>query len=275
MACLGPFDFESVLPSILNSATLDKLLYRQTAVDSCNRLCANEVLPHARHYTSKLLGEDKQMELVDYSYQGFYARFESPSKSVGSLLMGPDNIVGDDYEVFFKTESSQTEAWLKNKFGAEVGFFDIETTRKLQLANGKNQKIRALLSFVAYSDEPDPGCYWGQMAIFCYNPAYANEMDAFIDRCAEKLGEGVRPNIDLGRQAIEKIFSESNWLPSETVPLPKKKTGSAVLKDHRSISEKMIEQGRSRNIGCYIISWAFIALIVVGVLYGIHLLGVF
>ena len=215
------------------------------------------------------------MELGDYSYDGFYARFDTPSKNVGSLLMGPDNIVGDDFEVYFKTDDGKVIAWVKNKFGAEIGFFDVDASRKLQLANARNQTIRALLSFVAYSDEPDPGCYWGQMALFCFNPAYADEMNAFVDRCSAKLSEGVRPNIDLGQQAVEKIFTVKNWIPSETVPLPAKKTGSAVLKDHQSVSEKMIEQGRSRNIGCYIVSWAFIILVIAGLVYGLHVLGLF
>ena len=215
------------------------------------------------------------MELVDYSYRGFYARFDTVSKTTGSLLMGPDNIVGDDFEVFFKTDSGFVVAWLKNKFGVEVGYFDTDTSRKLQLANGRDQTIRALLAFVAYSDEPDPGCYWGQMALFCFNPAYASEMNAFIDRCALKLGEGIRPNIDFGKQGVEKIFSESEWVPSETVSLPKKEIGFAVLKDHRSISEKMIEQGRARNIGCYVVSWAFIILVVAGIAYALHCAGLF
>ena len=215
------------------------------------------------------------MELVDNSYQGFYARFDTPNKATGSLLMGPDNIVGNDYEVFFKTEGGKVTAWVKNKFDKEMGSFDADASRKLQLANARNQTIRALLSFVAYSDEPDPGMYWGQMAIFCFNPAYAEEMNAFINRCGTKLAEGIRPKIDLGSSAIEMIFTEPDWLPTETVPLPDKKIGMAVLKDRQSISEKMIEQGRQRNKGCYVVSWVFIIIVVAAVVYGLHVAGLF
>lgn len=212
---------------------------------------------------------------MDYSYEGFYARFESATKSDGSLLMGPDNIVGDDYEVVFKTEEGRVVAWLNNKFGAEVGFLDANASRKLQLAAARDQKIRALLSFVAYSDTPEPGLYWGQVALFCFNPAYAKEMDAFVDRVAKKIGEGIRPNINLGESAVAKIFEEEDWVPSDTVALPKKESGMAILKDHQSMSEKMIEQGRAGNKGCYAISWIFIALLVVAALYGLHVLGLF
>ncbi len=212
---------------------------------------------------------------MDYSYDGFYAHFETPSKKEGSLLMGPDNLVGDDYQIFFKNEGDRPVAWVKNKFDAEIGFFDVDASRKIQLAFARDQKVRALLSFVAYSDTPDPGLYWGEMAVFCYNPAYAAEMDAFIDRVSKKMIEGIRPNIDLGSQAVSKIFEEKDWVPTDTVPLPTKKTGMAVLKDHQSMSEKMIEQGRARNRGCYVVSWLFIALVVVAIVYGLHVIGLF
>ena len=189
--------------------------------------------------------------------------------------MGADNIVGDDYEIVFKTEGDATVAWAKNRFGAEVGFFGTDASRKLQLAAARGQTIRAVLTFVAFSDMPEPGNYWGQMALFCFNPAYAAEMNAFVDRCAAKLADGVRPNIDLGSQAVQKIFTEPDWLPSDTVPLPKKESGTAVLKDHQTMSEKAINQGRAGNKGCYAVSWAFIIIVVLAVAYFIaHMLGV-
>ena len=215
------------------------------------------------------------MELIDRSYEGFYARFDPPSQKEGVLLMGADNIVGSDYEIIFKTENGINIAWAKNRFGAEVGSFDINTSRKLQIAKGRGQTIRALLAFVGFADTPEPGHYWGQTALFCYNPAYAEQMDAFVDRVAAKIAEGVRPVIDLGSSGVSKIFEEADWVPNDTIPLPEKKIGSAVLKDHQSMSEKMIEQGRAGNKGCYAISWIFIALVVVAILFGLHSIGLF
>lgn len=203
---------------------------------------------------------------MEQVYEGFYARFETESKAQGSLLMGPDHIVGDDYEVYFKTnEEGRVVACIRNKFGAESGFFDVDTSRKLQLANAREQTIRAILSYVAYSDEPDPGLYWGQMAVFCFSPRYADEMNAFIDRVAAKIGDGTRPAIDLGSQAVSKLLEDPTWMPNETMPLPQKEVGSAVLKDHQTMSEKMIEQGRAGNKGCYAVSILFIVVVVVAI----------
>ena len=103
------------------------------------------------------------------------------------------------------------------------------------------------------------------MAIFCFNPRYADEMNAFIGRVADKIGDGVRPAIDLGSQAVAKLLDDKDWMPSDTMPLPQKKVGMAVLKDHRTMSEKMIEQGRAGNKGCYFISIVFIVVVVVAV----------
>ena len=204
---------------------------------------------------------------MDQSYEGFYAEYDTPSKKVGSMLMGADSLVGDDLKVDFRTEDGRVVAWLLNKFDAEVGFLDADGSRKLQLANARGQKIRVLLSFVAYSDTPEPGHYWGEVAVICFNPAYAEEMDAFADRVGARMADGVRPAVNLGSSAVQKIFDEKDWVPTDTVPLPKKEKGMAVLKDRQSMSEKMIEQGRARNKGCYAVSWAFIVVIVIVIIY--------
>ena len=39
---------------------------------------------------------------MNQSYEGFYGRFETPSKAVGSMLMGADSLVGDDFKVEFR-----------------------------------------------------------------------------------------------------------------------------------------------------------------------------
>lgn len=207
---------------------------------------------------------------MDQSYEGFYARFESPSKKTGSMLLGADSLVGDDLRVEFRNENGRTVAWLLNKFDAEVGFLDADGSRRLQLANARGFTVRALLSFVAYSDEPDPGVYWGEAAFICFNPAYFNEMNAFADRVASRMADGVRPDVNLGSGAVRKIIDEPGWVPSDSVPFPKKERGTAILKDHRSLSEKAIEQGRARNKGCYAISWAFIVVVVAAVAFGVY-----
>ena len=81
---------------------------------------------------------------MDQSYEGFYAHYDTPTKKVGASLMGADTLVGDDLKVDFRTEEGRVTAWLLNKFDAEVGFLDVDGSRKLQLANARGQKIAPL-----------------------------------------------------------------------------------------------------------------------------------
>lgn len=212
---------------------------------------------------------------MEQLYEAFYARFDTPSKKVGALMMGADDLVGNAYTVSMKVEDGVMVAWIANKFGAERGFFDRETSERIQLALAKGWEVRALLSFVAYSDVPEPGVYWGEMAVFCFSPSIQDKASAFIDRIATRLGEGVRPKINLGQSSVQKMLSNPDFMPKDTVALPKKEIGTAIIKDHLSMSDKMVEQGRARNKGCYVVSWIFIIAVAALVIYiALRVMGV-
>lgn len=182
-------------------------------------------------------------------------------------MMGADDLVGNAYSISMEVQDGRMVAWISNKFGAKRAFLDEEASQKIQLAQARGQEVRALLSFVAYTDAPEPGFYWGEVAVFCFDPSVSQPVEAFIKQIGERLAEGVRPRIDLGSEAIRKMLDDPNWMPSETVPLPKKEVGMAILKQHQSLGDKMVEQGRARNKGCYVVSWLFILVIVAFLVY--------
>ena len=62
---------------------------------------------------------------------GTYYTFNTASKKDASLLLGADNLVGDIYNIVFKKEDNTTIAWLLNRFGQEIAFFDQDISRKL------------------------------------------------------------------------------------------------------------------------------------------------
>ena len=209
-------------------------------------------------------------------YFGVYQAFETTSKNEGAALLSADNLVGDVYEVSIELEEDTHRAWLVNRFNHRVGFFDPSFSRNLSIYKARGFEIKALLSYVAYSDAPEPGRYWGEMAVICYNPTYQEAFSPFIDNISKKLSDGIRPRIDLGRDAIQKVIeSNGSWVPDQTVSLPKKKKGTAILTDKRSAKDKMIEEGRKGNKGCYIVSWAFIIALIALVLFGLKSCGFF
>ena len=92
----------------------------------------------------------------------------------------------------------------------------------------------------------------------------------------DSMMDGIRPEVELGEQGYAKVVeSKGTWKPTKTVSLPSKQAGVAILKTRRSVSEKMIEQGRKGNKGCYILSWVFLLALIAGVIFGLRSCGVF
>lgn len=214
--------------------------------------------------------------MADIPYFGTYARFDTASKKDAAVLLGADNLVGDVFDIEFVTEDGVRTAWMKNRFGAMVGFFEPGTSRDLSLCEARGFRMQALLSFIAYSESPEPGEYWGEAAIICYDPKDAEAFECFTGNIAARMMDGIRPEVDLGEQGYAKVVeSKGTWKPTKTVSLPSKQAGVAILKTRRSVSEKMIEQGRKGNKGCYILSWAFLLALIAGVIFGLRSCGVF
>lgn len=209
-------------------------------------------------------------------YFGTYQTFETVSKKDAALLLGADNLVGDLYEIEIELTGDTHKAWLVNRFEQRIGFFNPDFSRKLSISKARGLNMKAVLSFVAFTDSPEPGFYWGEMAVICYNPVHDDAFNKFISNIAKRMSDSNRPRIDFGTEGVDKITSsKGDWIPEQTTPMPKIKKGTALIKSKRSLSEKMIEQGRAGNKGCYLVSWAFLLGIVAAIIFGLKSCGVF
>lgn len=203
------------------------------------------------------------------NYFGEYTEFEVTSKGDSGTLLGADNMVGDVYSIVLEMNDGVYKAWLESRFSQRVGYLDASMSRRLGLMAADGMVEKAILSFVAFSDNPGEGRYWGGVAVICYNPAYSDEFERFIAGVAKKIGDDVRPRIDFDAEASDKIIqSKGEWLPAQTISLPEKSKGMAIIKRRRGVTDRLIEQGRAGNKGCYVASWivllAVVALIVFG-----------
>ena len=213
---------------------------------------------------------------MNETYFGRFARFDTVSKKDAAQLVGSDNLVGDVYEIEFSTRDGQRVAWLKNRFGATVGFFDQQVSRQLSIFAAREWKIRAILAFVAFTESPDPGHFWGECALLCFDPQESSAFEVFLAGIARRMAEGMRPDIDLGAQGVAKILeSQGLWTPTQYSPLPNRETGTVLIKTRRSLKEKLFEQARAGNKGCYVLSWGFVLAIVVGAVLWMRSCGVF
>lgn len=204
-------------------------------------------------------------------YFGTYQTFDAYSKDAAGILLGADCLVGDTFDVRIELHDGEHRAIMADKFGHDVALFNPNFSRKLSVLAAGGLKIKAILSFVAFTEKEEGGQYWGEAAVFAYTPLHEQSFENFIAGIGLKIQENVRPRIDFGREGIDKIIeSNGNWVPDQSVPMPSKKKGTVIMKDHRTLSDKIIEQGRAGNIGCYFVSWTFIAALIVGVAYIVY-----
>lgn len=211
-------------------------------------------------------------------YAGEYAKFFAVQTD-GVDFMGADNLVGDKYEIDIRDEEGGYKAYLVNRFGKDIGYLENRMIRPVQLAQAKGWKTDAFLSFVAFTqgkDADNPSYYWGQMAVLCYDPKISDAITTFEQKLSEKMADGARPQVDFGVQSVEKLLaSPDTWFPSDKAAQPKMGNGSTIMKDHRTTNERLIEESRKGNKGCYVLSWAFIIAVVALIIWIIHSCGVF
>lgn len=204
-------------------------------------------------------------------YFGTYKRFETASKKEAAVLLGADNIVGDFFTVEFElmedeAHKKEQRAYIVNKFGRRIGFFDKTFSQDLYVYKVKKWHIVCLLSFVAFTESPEPGFYWGEVAVIAYdanNNEYQDAFSTFTQEVAKRIAQDLRPDVTLSASGIQELLKNKGaWMPDKKHSLPKKTVGTAIVKSRQTFNEKLIEQGRKKNIGCYIISWVFLLAVV-------------
>ena len=62
---------------------------------------------------------------------------------------------------FVLDDSKRQVAWLKNPYGQLVGFLNNHDSYNAAVMAAKGWELHYVLSFTAYSEEPEPGEYWG------------------------------------------------------------------------------------------------------------------
>ena len=197
-------------------------------------------------------------------YFGAYARFSTSDRGQSALLLGADCLVGDELTCVWERNGAKETVWLENRFGGRCGKVDATGTGQLALCRAKEWETHVLLASVYGASDDDAISYWGEVVILAYPASYADSFNVFVSGISNLLANGARPQVDLQQSSLAQILETGGrWLPSGRVAALRPE-GSALVKDHLSFNEKMIEQARGRNPGCMAVGWAFIALLVVG-----------
>lgn len=214
--------------------------------------------------------------MAEKNYYGTYAVFKTEDKDEGMVLLGPDNPVGTKYDIVITESDGHDVAWIRNKFGKMMGYLDKDTTHQVKLCNARGWEPHAFLSYLAFTEEPKPGYYWGEVAIMAYSPALNSCMSVFEKNLMKHMSNGTRPNISFGEGSVKQIQqTKGQWFPTDRVKMPKMEKGTALVKDQQGFNERLIEESRKGNKGCYALTVVFYAVIIAAVAFGLHSCGVF
>lgn len=214
--------------------------------------------------------------MTKIGYFATYARFDTVDKEAAAAFLGADNIVGDTFTIDHEVTPDSDKAWIVNPFGKKMGYLEPKTVSQVDLCKAKGWTTIAILALVAFSEEPSPGLYWGEVVIISYDPKYESDFSVFVEGIRKQISKGVRPKVALGPDSLQTIISShGNWLPTDRVALPKKEKGTAWVKTERTGTEALVEQARKGNIGCTIGAWAFLLALVALIVFGLHSCGLF
>lgn len=214
--------------------------------------------------------------MAETPYFGTYARFETEDKRNAADLLSANNLIGDPYRIEFVESDEGTHADIVNRFDTHIGYLDGAAAYQGQLAQARGWAVCAYLSFVAYTEKPEPGHYWGEVALIAYDPTYQDAIQPFLDKLSRTMANGVRPKIDFADTAFKQLVdSKGTWFPTDRVKMPPKEKGTAVVKDHQGPNDRLVEQSRRGNIGCYVGSWLFLLALVAVIIFGLHSCGLF
>lgn len=202
------------------------------------------------------------------NYYGKYKIAYPFDSNSAAKLISADNIIGDIYKVTIDRKDDSHLAYVTNRFKQTPAYFDEETSRELAIAKAKDMNIYAILSIVGFSESENKSQYWAEFAIIGFPKSKKDCFDSFVLNLASSIKNGKRLNIELSDNDFEKVLkTNGDYLPTTKFPFPDKRQGTVFLKKSISLKEKLIEQARNKNIGCSIVGWIFLLLIITGLLY--------
>ena len=144
--------------------------------------------------------------MAKIGYFATYARFDTVDKEAAAAFLGADNIVGDTFTVDHEITPDSNKAWIVNPFGKKMGYLSPKVAEQVDLCKAKGWNTVAILALVAFSEQPEPGLYWGEVVIISYDPAYESAFSTFVEGIRKQISKGVRPKVKLGPDSLQKII---------------------------------------------------------------------
>ena len=115
--------------------------------------------------------------------------------------------------------------------------------------------------------------YLTEVALICYAPEHAGELDAFSELIAQRIAKGEHPGVALSEKELAHVLEEGGtWADVKTTSRPQLKKGAAYYKTRQTATERMALAAASGNKGCYVGAAALLVGIIAAVCLLLYLL---
>ena len=193
------------------------------------------------------------------NYFGTYAIGKPTTKEEAGRLLGADNIIGDIYKIVTDMKDGKHLARVVNRFGNTPCYFNNEFSKQLSLNEAKGFRNYAILTCVGFTQNEKEGEHWAEFAIISFPENEIRTWSVFVDEVSKEVKKDRRPEVDLSIEDVQTVIqNKGHFLPTSQHPKIEKKRGQIILKSRVKLTDMMIEQGRKKNPGCYIVGWMFL-----------------
>ena len=207
------------------------------------------------------------MSVTDGSsiYYGKYLRFEAFDAESEAVVASADTAVGDMGTIEWDADEDGCEkVWLKNPRGVRFARLSPEDSQNLATYRDKGWRLRCVTGFTASTEGPDGKRYWGEAAVFAYDPTYEEEFDTVIKIFSNKAGEGFRPSPELNTKEVNYILLyPALHLFVRRAKMPELDENTVIIRDHRAPQDALISAVRFHKVVRASIKWVGIAVVAV------------
>ena len=146
-----------------------------------------------------------------------------------------------------------------NRFGNTPCYFNKEVSKQLSLNEAKGFRNYAILTCVGFTQNKKEGEHWAEFAIISFPEIEIKTWSVFVDEVSKAVKKDRRPEVHLSLTDVQNIINNKGcFVPAAQHPKIEKKRGQIILKSRVKLTDRLIEQWRKKNPGCYIVGWMFL-----------------
>lgn len=183
-----------------------------------------------------------------------YIQAKPANKIQAAQLTSSNSVVGNFFNLEYDKEIKQIIIF--NKYKYPVAQLSAEDSKKIYLQINKENIIKCMLAYVTYCQPKN--CHYATFLFIAYPKQYKKAYNNFTNLIKSKIEQGIYPQINIEKYEHNQIIKKNGNFRIQKNIKPDLKSGTVIVKDKISFTEKLIEEARNKNKGCYFASIVFL-----------------